>query len=51
MIDIEQEPGLLKISRFNEDGMMVFENIPIPDSERFEWEYATKVNISMNIEL
>ena len=43
MIDIEQEPGLLKISRFNEDGMMVFENIPIPDSDRFEWEYATRL--------
>lgn len=43
MIDIEQEPGLLKISRFNEDGMTVFENIPIPDSERFEWEYATRL--------
>lgn len=43
MIDIEQEPGLLKISRFNEDGMTVFENIPIPESERFEWEYATRL--------
>lgn len=43
MIDIEQEPGLLKISRFNEDGMMVFENIHIPESERFEWEYATRL--------
>ena len=43
MRDIEQEPGLLKISRFNEDGMMVFENIPIPDSDRFEWEYATRL--------
>lgn len=43
MIDIEQEPGLLKISRFNEDGMTVFENIPIPGSERFEWEYATRL--------
>lgn len=43
MIDIEQEPGLLKISRFNQDGMMVFEHIPIPESERFEWEYATRL--------
>jgi|694.fasta_scaffold08991_9 DNA polymerase elongation subunit (family B) len=43
MIDVEQEPGLLKISRFNDDGMIVFENIPIPDSERFEWEYATRL--------
>jgi len=43
MIDIEQLPGILKISRFNEDGMTVFENIPIPDSERFEWEYALRL--------
>jgi len=43
MIDIEQEPGKLKISRFNEDGLTVFETIHIPDSERFEWEYATRL--------
>jgi len=43
MIDIEQLPGVLKISRFNEDGMTVFENISIPDSERFEWEYALRL--------
>lgn len=43
MIDIEQEPGLLKISRFNDDGMMVIETIPIPESERFEWEYAMRL--------
>lgn len=42
MIDVEQEPGLLKISRFDDTGLTVFERIPIPESERFEWEYATR---------
>lgn len=42
MIDIEQESGCLKISRFDKDGLITFERIPIPESERFEWEYATR---------
>lgn len=43
MIDIEQEPGSLKISRFNENGLIEFEKISIPEEERFEWEYALRV--------
>ena len=43
MIDIEQLPGLLKISRFDKDGLIKFENIEIPESERFEWEYALRI--------
>jgi len=43
MIDIEQEPGLLKISRFNSNGLTEFIKIPIPEEERFEWEYALRV--------
>lgn len=42
MIDVEQLPGVLKISHFDDNGLMVFENIQIPETERFEWEYATR---------
>ena len=42
MIDVEQLHGVLKISRFDDNGLMVFESIPIPENERFEWEYATR---------
>jgi DNA polymerase elongation subunit (family B) len=43
MIDIEQEPGLLKISMFDDEGMLTFENIQIPESERFVWEHAHRL--------
>ena len=43
MIDIEQRPGLIRISRFDADGNIAFEDIAIPESERFEWEYALRL--------
>lgn len=44
MIDIEQGRGSLRISRFDENGKITFEQIQIPEQEMFEWDDATKVS-------
>lgn len=43
MIDIEQNEGILTISRFDQDGKTVFERIPVPEEEMFEWEEAVRL--------